>query len=84
MEVGKYKGYSIFLSDKPNKKYFAKVGNRKIYFGDSSYEHYYDKMGYYSHLNHGDKERRRLFKSRHEKYRHKIGSASWLSDQILW
>lgn len=86
MEVAKYKGYSIFLSDKPEKKYYAKVGNRKVYFGGdpSKYEHYHDKIGYYKNLNHDDKERKRLFKLRHEKNRHKVGSAAWFSDQILW
>jgi len=86
MEIGKYKGYSIFLSDKPDKKYFARVGNRKIYFGGDPrhYEHYHDKMDYYKHLNHNDPKRRKNFKARHEKYRHVVGSAAWFSDQILW
>lgn len=79
-----YKGYKIFVSDKPNKKYYAMVGNRKVYFGDTNYEHYYDKIGYWSHLNHLDKERRRRYKARHEKDRHNKGSAGWFADQILW
>jgi len=84
MQVGQYKGYPIYVSDKKNKKYYAIVENRKVYFGDSRYQHYYDKMGYYSYLDHGDKERRRRYKQRHEKDRHVKGSAGWLSDQILW
>jgi len=30
------------------------------------------------------KERRRLYKIRHEKDRHKVGTAGWFSDKILW
>jgi hypothetical protein len=30
------------------------------------------------------KERRRLYKQRHEKDRHKIGSNGWYADKILW
>jgi hypothetical protein len=33
---------------------------------------------------HGDKERRRLYKIRHEKTRHKKGTPSYYADQILW
>jgi hypothetical protein len=29
-------------------------------------------------------ERRRLYKIRHEKYRHKLGSPSYYSDNLLW
>lgn len=82
--VGKYKGYDIYLSDKPEKKYYAMVGNRKVYFGAYGYEHYHDKLGYYSDWNHWDKDRRRRYKIRHEKDRHNKGSAGWFSDQILW
>lgn len=84
MEIAKYKGYSIFVSDKKDKKYYAKVGNRKVYFGDTKYQHYQDKIGHYSHLDHGDSQRRKNFKSRHENNRHKIGSAAFFSDSLLW
>jgi hypothetical protein len=84
MKVGTYKGYPIYVSDKKLKKYYAMVGNRKVYFGDSRYEQYYDKMGHYSHLNHNNKERRKRYKQRHEKDRHNKGSAGWFADQILW
>jgi hypothetical protein len=30
------------------------------------------------------KERRRLYKQRHEKDRHKTGSNGWYADKILW
>lgn len=80
----KYKGYEIFVSDKPNKKYYATVGGRKMYFGDSNYSHYRDKLGHWSHLDHLDVERRRRYKARHEKNRHNKPSPGWFADQILW
>ena len=86
MKVGKFRGYDIFVSDKKEKKYYA-VGphsKKKIYFGSATYQQYHDKMGHYKHLDHGDKERRRLFKARHNKNRHKVGSPAWFSSNILW
>lgn len=39
----------------------------------------------YSDFNlHGDSERRRRYKARHEKHRHKKGTASYYADKILW
>ena len=39
----------------------------------------------YSDFNrHGDPERRRLYKLRHEKHRHLVGTPSYFADQILW
>ena len=82
--VGDYKGYKIYISNKYPKKYYAIVNQKKVYFGDIRYQHFFDKMGVYSFLNHYDKKRRKLFKIRHEKNRHKKGTAAWFSDQILW
>ena len=31
-----------------------------------------------------DKERRKLYKQRHEKDRHKTGTNGWYADKILW
>ena len=39
----------------------------------------------YSDFNlHGDRERRQRYKIRHEKHRHRRGTASYYADQILW
>jgi len=84
MNIGTFKGYNIYVSNKYPKKYYALVGNKKVYFGDVRYEHYYDKMGYYSNLNHLNKERRRLYRLRHKATHNKIGSPSWFSWYILW
>ena len=86
--AGKYRGYDIFISDKPNKKYYAvvkgKKRDKKVYFGDTNYEHYFDKLGHYSRLNHNDPKRRQHYKNRHEKDRHVVASAGWFADNILW
>lgn len=39
---------------------------------------------YSDFLLHGDEERRRRYKQRHEKDRHKKGSAGYFADNILW
>lgn len=83
-----FKAYPIFVSDRKNKKYYAVVktlsGNKKVYFGDSRYQHFFDKLGKYKHLNHLDPVRRKLYKARHEKDRHIVGTAGWFADKILW
>lgn len=50
----KYKKYDVFQN---NKKLFS--------FGDNRYEQYFDKIGYYSNLNHNDRKRRELYQKRH-------------------
>ena len=62
--------YKPFPSKKAGKKYSVYVksekGNPKlIHFGDRKYQHYRDKLGHYSHLNHNDKQRRANYYSRH-------------------
>ena len=43
---------------------------RRIPFGDTRYENYHDLTGLnlYPHLNHGDKNRRKSYRSRHKGY----------------
>lgn len=58
-------------STSKNKKYKAVVGNGKdnriIHFGDNRYPQYKDKtpVGKYSHMDHGDKQRRKNYFMRH-------------------
>ena len=51
-------------SDRKNKKLFTIVDGKQIHFGDSRYEQYFDKTGIWTHKNHNDKERRRLYLAR--------------------
>ena len=53
-------------STRLNKKYMVKVDNEWIHFGDTRYQHFFDRvpLKLYSHLNHNDKERRRRYLAR--------------------
>ena len=82
--------YTISLSDKPEKKllatYQTKSGKtKKIYFGATGYEHYFDRTGLLDKkLNHKDPERRKLYRARHTNDRLDEPSAGLLSWFILW
>lgn len=59
-------GYTIRPSRREFKKYDVFKNEKYITsFGDIRYEHYYDKFGFYSKLNHLDKDRRRSYRQRH-------------------
>lgn len=59
-------GYTIEPSTRKYKKYDVYKGNRYVTsFGDVRYEHYHDKLGFYSYLDHFDDDRRKLYKLRH-------------------
>ena len=65
-------------STRKNKKLdvFDATGKKKLAsIGDVRYSDY---------LQHGDEDRRKRYKARHEPHRHKKGSASYYADQILW
>ena len=85
-----YKLINFQKSTRKNKKYDAILENKttnkkvKIPFGDNRYHQYFDKLGLYSSLNHGDKERRRLYIARHSKDINKAYSASYFSLKYLW
>lgn len=51
-----------------NKKYDVfENGKFIVSYGDRNYQHYKDKLGYYSELDHNDKQRRKLYRKRHAK-----------------
>jgi len=79
----KFEGYEIKVSDKPDKKYYAIVEGRKVYFGARGYGHYRDVLGHYSSLDHKDKKRRDAYYARH-KVNYGKGTADWFSKKILW
>lgn len=41
-------------------------------------------LRYSDFLQHGDEDRRRRYKARHEKFRHRINTPSFYADKILW
>ena len=53
-------------------------------FRDGEYVTSIGDIRYSDYLQHGDEERRKLYKARHEKDRHKKGSAGYYADKILW
>ena len=54
----KYKKYSVYV---------LKDGKRRlIHFGDTRYQHFKDRIGHYSHLDHNDKKRRENYYKRHK------------------
>ena len=70
-------GVSIRPSTLKNKKLdvYNKDGDKVASVGDLRYSDYNQ---------HGDAKRRILYKARHEKHRHKIGTASYFADRLLW
>lgn len=88
MKIYSVRGYPSFVftvSKNPLKKYDAydkKTGTKIASFGSREYQHYYDKIGAFSHLNHLDKERRRRYYLRHGKA--KPLSPKYFSHTFLW
>ena len=72
-ERAKSLGVEVKPSTRKNKK--LDVFEKLASIGDKRYSDF---------LQHGDKERRKRYKARHEPYRHKKGTASYFADQILW
>lgn len=85
-----------FIRGPANHKYTAIINKngKTLYvnFGDKRYQHYHDKIGLYSHLDHNDKERRKRYIKRHSAIINKNGmhaidikySPAWFSLHYLW
>lgn len=74
--------YTPFVSKAKNKKYSVRIktdeGKTKlIHFGDSRMQQFKDKLGHYSDLDHGDKERRRRYLARAKGIKDKNGNLTW-------
>ena len=75
-ERAKKLGVTIAPSKVKNKKLAVlKNGEIVAHIGDIRYSDF---------LQHGDAERRRRYKIRHESNRHRRGSAGFYADKILW
>jgi hypothetical protein len=84
------KGWYIKPSKRKNKKYDVFDENNKyiLSYGNINYEHYFDRLKHYSHLNHGDEKRLNQFRKRFYKmYKKNIdnpySSLLW-SWHLLW
>lgn len=82
-------------STRQNKKYDAvfadipqngKLRGRVVSFGDTRYQQFHDAtpLRIYSHLDHNDPERRRLYLARHAKDLRVPYSAGWFAARYLW
>tara|TARA_R110002012_G_C11358858_1_gene580586 strand:+ start:322 stop:603 length:282 start_codon:yes stop_codon:yes gene_type:complete len=73
--------YKPFKSKAKNKKYSVYVmknGKKKlINFGDTRYQHFKDKIGDYSNLDHNDKKRQKSYLSRAKGIKNKKGELTW-------
>ena len=57
--------YTFKISTKKNKKYDVYKKNKYLVsFGSSSNQHYFDKIGHYSHLDHLDLKRKNNYYKR--------------------
>ena len=70
-------------SNRKNKKYAVYTPKGKlINFGELGAQHYKDTaIGLYSHLDHNDPERRRLYRARHSKIMLKTGKPAYLDPE---
>ena len=73
------------LSEKKDKKLKVYYNNKWIHFGKKGYQHYFDKLGHYSHLNHLDLKRKQNYYKRFGKKEDAIfESAKYFSHNYLW
>ena len=85
-------GYTYSLSTNKNKKLKVVVDGKTIHFGDTRYEHYFDKTGLLPKLqNHLDDKRRKAYLDRASKIKDSTGlamnnpkSANYHAVRILW
>lgn len=89
----------IWYPGNGNKKYTVSVifddgMYKNVSFGDRRYAQYMDRspLGLYSHMNHLDDKRRRIYRRRHSKITNRDGvpaymekfSPAWFSWHYLW
>lgn len=76
--------YCFKESRRKNKKYDVFLNETYVLsFGDKRYQHYFDKIGFYSHLNHNDNTRRYNYYRRFG-IDSIPGTAKYFSHHYLW
>jgi hypothetical protein len=89
VKIGKY---NYEKSTRKDKKLMTKVNNKLIHFGNPEYQHFKDKTGIWSKLDHGNKERRKNYLTRSAGIKDKNGkltkddpeSPNYHARKILW
>ena len=76
----KLRATKIGVEIKPSKRKHKKLD---VFRNDQYVVSIGDKR-YSDFLQHNDEERKRRYKTRHEKNRHKLNSAGYFADKILW
>lgn len=85
-----YEIKDIMIAQDGKHKYVAELihkyrgTTKKVPFGSISYQHFKDKLGAYSSLDHNDPERRRRFLIRHAQNTGYKFSSAWFSKKFLW
>lgn len=87
--IGKY---TYLKSTRKDKKLMTIVNGKMIHFGNPEYEHYKDRTGIWSNLDHNDRVRRKLYLARASKIKDKKGnltkndpnSPNYHAIRILW
>ena len=81
----------IVVADDRKHKYVALLSRKdnpsiikRVPFGDISYNHFFDKLGYYKNLNHLDEKRRQSFLKRHANNIAFPYSSAYFSANVLW
>ena len=89
VKIGKY---DYVKSTRKDKKLMTVVNGKLVHFGNPSYQHFKDKTGIWSKLDHGDEKRRQSYLSRSKGIKNKKGELTWLDPtspnwhaiRILW
>ena len=69
--------YNYEKSNLKNKKLMTMVNGKTIHFGDNRYQHFTDKTGIWSKLDHKDKKRQKSYLARAKGIKLKDGSLAW-------
>jgi hypothetical protein len=75
--IGVHKYVAVLMNDETGRQV-------KVPFGDKRYQQYHDKIGYWKELDHGDTQRRRLYRIRHAGEEKKKYSPGWFAWNYLW
>ena len=76
--------YSFKISSRKGKKYDVYKNNKYLVsFGSKFHAHYYDRLGFYKHLNHLDNKRRDNYYKRFGRDA-KPDTAKYFSHMYLW
>jgi hypothetical protein len=78
----KYKKYDVYILTNKNKLKYL------LSYGDNRYQHFYDYLKKWSHLNHNNEERRKNYRRRHSamsgKNIYNPSKAAFWSYWFLW